>query len=65
MAKDVERLENDIKKIEERLRRIETAVAIHGLKVGAITLLLVTFFSSIGAIVSHKIASIAKWWTGQ
>ena len=65
MAKDVERLEGELKELEERLRKLETAVAIHGLKVGAITILLVTLFSGIGAVINHKLASIAKWWTAQ
>jgi hypothetical protein len=61
MAKDDDRIE----KLEERIRKLEVALAVQGLKVGAITILLVTFFSGIGAILSHKLTSIAEWWTGR
>lgn len=65
MANDTENLRKDVKELEERLRKVETALALQGLKVGAIAVLLLTTFSAIGAVMSHKLASIAKWWTGQ
>ncbi len=65
MAKDVERLENEIKELQGRLRKVEITIAEQGLKVGAIAILLITFFSGIGAVINHKLASIAKWWTAQ
>jgi len=65
MANDTERLREDIKELEERLRKVETVLAVQGLKVGAIAVLMVTTFSAIGAVISHKLSWIAKWWAGQ
>jgi uncharacterized coiled-coil protein SlyX len=60
MAKDDDRIE----KLEERIRKLEVTIAVQGLKVGAITILLVTFFSGIGAILSKNMTFLVKLWQG-
>lgn len=50
---------------EARIRTMETAITIQGLKVGAILVLIVTVAGSIGSLVVNKIDMIAKWWSSQ
>lgn len=65
MAKDTDRLEEALKDYDKRLRAVETAIALQGLKVGAIVVLLIGAFSALGAVISHKLSWLAKWWSSQ
>lgn len=50
---------------ETRLRNVETAITVQGLKVGAILVLIVTIAGSIGSLIVNKIDMLAKWWSAQ
>jgi len=50
---------------EQRLRSVETAITIQGLKVGALITLIMTVCGSVAGIIAHKIDAIVKWWSGQ
>lgn len=47
---------------ETRIRAMETAITIQGLKVGAILVLIITVAGSISSLAVNKIDMIAKWW---
>jgi len=50
---------------ETRIRAMETAITIQGLKVGAILVLIITVAGSIGSLFVNKIDMLAKWWSSQ
>lgn len=50
---------------ETRIRAMETAITVQGLKVGAILVLIVTIAGSIGTLIVNKIDMLAKWWSSQ
>lgn len=50
---------------EGRIRAMETAITIQGLKVGAILVLIITVAGSIGSLIVNKIDMLAKWWSSQ
>lgn len=53
MAKDA-----DLKDIEERLRKLEVAMAVHGLKIGAIVAAMVAFGGILWNVLVKKIGEI-------
>jgi hypothetical protein len=50
---------------ETRIRAMETAITVQGLKVGAILVLIITVAGSIGSLFVNKIDMLAKWWSSQ
>ena len=52
---------------EVRLRNVETAITVQGLKVGAILVLIVTVAGSISSLIVNNLDKmlVTKWWSSQ
>jgi tetrahydromethanopterin S-methyltransferase subunit G len=65
IAKSSEGINERLDDHEQRLRNVETAITIQGLKVGALITLIMTVCGSVAGLIAHKIDVIVKWWSGQ
>ena len=65
IAKSSEDLHTRLDDHENRIRTMETAITVQGLKVGAILVLIVTVAGSIGSLIVNKIDMLANWWSTQ
>lgn len=67
IAKSSEDIHTRLDDHETRLRNVETAITVQGLKVGAILVLIVTVAGSISSLIVNNLDKmlVTKWWSSQ